>query len=121
MPAVHVRALAPAGGAAQIDRALRAIATDVAATIGGEPAGTWCTFTAVDRMSIGTDLVHGEGGIVYLDVWIRPRRDEDDGRALVAACLAASRELEVPVEDVWGTLRTVEAGRVFAGGGLLEA
>ncbi len=120
MPAVHVRSLAPPGGTAQIDRALRGIATDVADTIGGEPAGTWCTFTAVDRMSIGTDLVHGEGRIVYLDMWIRPRGSEDDGRALTAACLAASREFEVPAEDVWGTLRMVEPGRVFAGGGLLE-
>jgi hypothetical protein len=120
MPAIHVRALAPAGGTAQVDRALRAIATDVADAIGGEPPGTWSTFTAIDRMTIGTQVMSGEGRIVYLDMWIRSRGPEADGRALAAACRAAARELEVPVEDVWGTLRTVEAGRVFAGGGLLE-
>ena len=120
MPAIHVRALSPAGGTAQIDRTLRAIATEVAGAIGGEPSGAWCTFTAIDRMTIGTQVMSGEGRIVYLDMWIRSRGPEADGRALAAACRAAARELEVPVEDVWGTLRTVEAGRVFAGGGLLE-
>lgn len=120
MPAIHVRALAPGGGTAQVDRALRAIATEVADAIGGEPSGTWCTFTALDRMAIGTEVVNGEGRIVYVDVWIRSRGAAIDGRALTAACLAAARELEVPPEDVWGTLREVASGHVFAGGALLE-
>jgi len=120
MPAIHVRALPPVGGAVQVDRALHAIATDVADAIGGQPSGTWCTFTAIDRMAIGTQAVSGEGRIVYVDVWIRSRGPEADGRALTAACLAAARELEVPPEDVWGTLREVEAGHVFAGGALIE-
>lgn len=120
MPAIHVRALPPSGGTAQVDRVLRAIATNVADTIGGEPSGTWCTFSALDRMSIGTQVTSGEGRIVYVDVWIRSRGAEVDGRALTAACLAAARELQVPPEDVWGTLREVEAGRVFAGGALIE-
>jgi hypothetical protein len=120
MPAIHVRALPPAGGTAQVDRALHAIATDVADAVGGQPSGTWCTFTALDRMAIGTQVVSGEGRIVYVDVWIRSRGPEVDGRALTAACLAAARELEVPPEDVWGTLREVEAGHVFAGGALIE-
>jgi hypothetical protein len=120
MPAIHVRGLHPAGGSAQVDRALHAIATDVAAAIGGEPSGTWCTFVAIDRMSIGTDVVEGDGRIVYLDLWTRSRGADTDGRALVAACEAAARELDVPAEDVWGTLRLVEPGRVFAGGALLR-
>jgi len=120
MPAIHVRALPPAGGTAQVDRTLRAIATDVADVIGGEASGTWCTFNALDRMAIGTQVVSGEGRIVYVDVWIRSRGSVVDGQALPAACLAAARELEVSPEDVWGTLREVEAGRVFAGGALIE-
>jgi len=120
MPAIHVRGLAPTGGRAQVDQALAAIAVDVAAAIGGEPRGTWCTFTIVDRMTIGSDVVEGEGRIVYLDMWIRSRGVEIDGRALTAACHAAARELGVPVEDVWGTLRLVEPGHVFAGGALIE-
>jgi hypothetical protein len=120
MPAIHVRGLAPTGGRAQVDQTLRAIATDVAAAIGGEPSGTWCSFTAVDRMSIGTRVLGGEDRIVYLDLWIRSRGAELDGGALTAACLAAARELEVPPEDVWGTLHRVEPGQVFAGGALIE-
>ena len=36
------------------------------------------------------------------------------------ACRAAARTLDVPVEDVWGTLQRVEPGHVFAGGALVE-
>jgi hypothetical protein len=120
MPAIHVRGLAPTGGRAQVDRALAAIAVDVAAAIGGEPSGTWCTFTVVDRMSLGTRVVEGDDRIVYLDLWMRSRGEPVDGRALTAACLAVARELEVPPEDVWGTLREVAPGHVFAGGALVE-
>ena len=120
MPAIHVRALAPAGGTAQVDQALAAIAVDVAAAIGGEPSGTWCTFVVVDRMSIGTRVLGGEDRIVYVDLWIRSRGAEVDRAALTAACRAAARTLDVPVEDVWGTLQRVEPGHVFAGGALVE-
>jgi hypothetical protein len=120
MPVIHVRALPPSGGVAQVDRALQAIATDVAEAIGGEPSGTWCTFNPVERMTAGTHAVLGEGRIVYLDLWLRSRGAELDGRSLTAACLAAARGFEVPLEDIWGTLRPVEPGHVFAGGSLIE-
>lgn len=120
MPAIHVRGLAPTGGRGQVDQTLASIAVDVAAAIDGEPSGTWCTFTVVDRMSIGTRVVEGEDRIVYLDLWIRSRGAEVDGAALTAACLAAARGLEVPPEDVWGTLHQVRPGQVFAGGSLID-
>jgi hypothetical protein len=120
MPVIHVRALAPAGGEPQIDRTLRAIAADVAGVLEAEPSGTWCTFTSIDRMTIGTDVVTSQGRIVYVDVWIRSRGPATDGAVLSAACRAAAGGLEVPVEDAWGTLRAVEPGAVFAGGSLID-
>lgn len=120
MPVLHVRALQPLGGGEQVDRALRAIAVDVSAVLDADPGGTWCTFTALDRQSIGEEVVGPDRQIVYLDLWIRSRGPELDSRALAAACGAAARDLEVAPEDVWGTLRHVEPGRVFAGGGPIE-
>jgi hypothetical protein len=120
MPVVHLRSLRPSGGDAQIDETLRGIARDVAEVLGGDPDGTWCTFTVVNRMSIGDRIVEHDGRIVYLDLWIRSRGDATDRAALEAACGAAARGLEVPIEDVWATLRLVEPDRVFAGGGVVE-
>jgi len=120
MPVVHVRALQALGGTEQVGRALRGIAADVSHVLDADPGGTWCTFTALDRQSIGEEVVGLERQIVYLDLWIRSRGPELDGRVLAVACGAVARELGVPPEDVWGTLRHVEAGRVFAGGGSME-
>lgn len=117
---MHVRALQPLGGGEQVDRALRGVAVDVSAVLGADPGDTWCTFTALDRQSIGDEVVGLDRQILYLDLWIRSRGPELDGRVLAAACVAAARELGVPPEDVWGTLRQVEPGRVFAGGGSIE-
>lgn len=120
MPVVHVRALPPDGGPVQVDDCLRRIAQEVAAVLDADPHGTWCTFTGLDRMSLGTEVVTGAGQIVFVDVWIRSRDPGLDGRVLTAACAAAAGALGVPIEDVWGTLHTVEPGAVFAGGGLVE-
>lgn len=120
MPAVHIRSVAPPGGADRIDETLRAIAREVASVLGGDPSGTWCTFTAVDRSSIGERIVEDDGRIVFVDVWLRPRGTDVDRAALVAACRAAAAGMGVPIEDVWATLRPVEPGRVFAGGAVIE-
>ncbi len=120
MPVVHVRALRPPGGGKQIDRTLRGISVDVSHALDADTSGTWCTFAALDRQSIGEEVVGLDRQIVYLDLWIRSRGPELDGRVLAAACAAAARELAAPLEDVWGTLRHAEPGRVFAGGGSLE-
>jgi len=120
MPVVHVRALQPLGGGEQVDRALGGIALDVCQVLDADPGGTWCTFTALDRESIGEEIVGLDRQIVYLDLWIRSRGAELDGRVLAVACGAAARELGVPPADVWGTLRHVKPGRVFAGGGSIE-
>jgi hypothetical protein len=121
MPVVHIRSVRPPGGDAQIDETLRAIARDVAATLDDEPGGTWSTFTVVDRMSIGEQIVEHDGRIVYLDLWLRSRGDEADRAALESASKAAAHGLDVPIEDVWASLRLVEPGRVFAGGAIIEA
>jgi hypothetical protein len=119
MPVVHVRASAIDRGAAA--SALAGIARDVAAAVPCEERGVWCTFTPADVQTVGPDVREGAGRIVYLDVWIRPREDVAAGsRGLEAACRAAAIGFGVPVEDVWGTLRPVEARRVFAGGSLVE-
>ena len=119
MPTIHVRANATDRAAAA--GTLAGIAHAVAAATGGEEGNVWCTFTALDVQTVGTDVREDHGRIVYVDVWIRPRDDPDAmARALEAACRAAATGLGVPVEDVWGTLRPVEPGRVFAGGGLLD-
>lgn len=120
MPVIHLRSLAPPGGDGQVDEALRGVARAVAAALDDEPAGTWCTFTAVDRHSIGERPVLDEGRIVFLDLWLRPRGTDVDRAALEAACRAAAAGLGVPLEDVWATLRPVEPGRVFAGGRLVD-
>ncbi len=120
MPVVHVRALQPLGGGEWVDRALGGIAVAVSQVLAADPGGTWCTFTALDRQSIGEGVVGLDRQIVYLDLWIRSRGPQLDGRVLAAACDVAARELGVPPEDVWGTLRHVEPGRVFAGGGTIE-
>lgn len=120
MPVVHVRSLDPPGGAPQVDAALAAVARAVAAVVEDEPSGTWCTFTALDRMTIGDQPVVDAGRVVYLDVWMRSRTPELERAALVAAAGAAAEGLGVPLEDVWATLRPVEDGRAFAGGAIVE-
>jgi hypothetical protein len=120
MPVIHLRSSAPPGGDAQVDQTLRDVARAVGAALDDDPAGTWCTFTAVDRQSIGERIVPGEGRIVFLDLWLRPRGTDRDRAALEAACRAAADGLGVPIEDVWATLRPVEPGRVFAGGSVID-
>jgi hypothetical protein len=116
MPAIHVRAN-PHDDPAP---ALGAIAVAVAAAVPCEVAGVWCTFSPLGAQTVGTDPRPGEGAIVYVDVWIRPRDDDAAAaRALETACRAAAAGFGVPVEDVWGTLRPVEPGMVFAGGALI--
>jgi hypothetical protein len=86
MPVIHVRGLRPDGGTEQADAALRLIAREVAAALGEEPRSTWCTFTAVTRMSLGERIVEQADRIVYLDMWIRPRDPAVRRQALEAAC-----------------------------------
>ena len=116
MPVIHLRGLAPAGGSAPIEAALTGIADAVHGVVGGDPGDTWCTFTAVDAMSIGTRIVTGDGQILYLDCTISPRGAEVESAVLAAACRAAAAGFAVPIADVWGTLRLVDADRTFAGG-----
>jgi len=119
MPAVHVRASPSDRDHAAA--ALRAVAAAVAAAVPCEERGVWCTFVTIDVQTVGAQVREEEGRIVYVDIWLRPRDDEGAGaRALEAACRATADGLGVPVEDVWGTLRPVHAGRVFAGGALVE-
>jgi len=120
MPVVHIRALQPLGVGDGVDDVLRGIGGDVSQVLDEDPDGTWCTFAVLDRQSIGQRVVGLDRQIVYIDVWIRSRGPELDGRVLAAACGAAARGLGVPPEDVWGTLRHVEPGRVFAGGRSIE-
>lgn len=119
MPVIHVRA-----GAADRERApaaLAAIARDVAEAVPCDVGGVWCTFQELDVQTVGASLRDGEGRIVYVDVWISPRDDPGAAtRALTAACDATAAGLGIPVQDIWGTLRMVEPGRVFAGGALVE-
>jgi hypothetical protein len=49
-------------------------------------------------------------------MWMRPREPAIRVQALEAACRAAARGLDVPIEDVWAAQHIVEAGHVFAGG-----
>lgn len=118
MPVVHVR-----GGirdAEQAPTALGVIARAVAQATPCDLETIWCTFTVVDAQTIGARTVGRAGRIVYVDVWMRPRADDAAAtRALEAACRAAATDFEVPIEDVWGTLRPVEPLRVFAGGILI--
>jgi hypothetical protein len=120
MPAVHVRSTATDRDRAPA--ALAEIARVVAAAVPCQVDGVWCTFTAIDTQAIGERTTDHQGRIVYVDVWIRPRDGDPaaDGRALEAACRSAATAFGVPVEDVWGTLRRVEPGRVFAGGALVD-
>ncbi|HYJ59926.1 MAG TPA: hypothetical protein VE032_00500 [Actinomycetota bacterium] len=119
MPVVHVRAAPFDRGDAATT--LRAVAAAVAAAVPCEERGVWCTFATIDVQTVGADVREGEGRIAYVDVWLRPRDDDEAGaRALEAACRAAAAGLGLPVEDVWGTLRPVRPGRVFAGGALVE-
>jgi hypothetical protein len=119
MPVIHVR-----GGAA--DRASAAsvlldVARAVAASVPCGVEGVWCTFTEVAVATLGERVVADEGRIVYVDLWMRERQDAGaSGRALEAACLAVAAGFGVPTEDVWGTLRPVEPGRVFAGGAVVR-
>ncbi len=120
MPVVHIRSLAPAGGDVEVDAALTSVARAVASAIGEEPAGTWCTFTTVDRMTLGERSIVADGRIVYVDLWLRSRGEDTDRAALIAAARAASEGFGVPRDDVWATLRPVEPGRVVAGGELVD-
>jgi hypothetical protein len=80
----------------------------------------WCTFQQLTAETIGERAIEAEGRIVYVDLWLRERDDPTaSARALVAACSAAADGFGIPQEDVWGTVRDVVAGRVFAGGDLL--
>jgi hypothetical protein len=67
-------------------------------------------------MSLGERIVEQADRIVYLDMWLRPRDPDVRSQALEAACRAAARGLDVPLDDVWAAQHLVEAGYVFAGG-----
>lgn len=120
MPTIHVRGTEADRAAARV--ALPALARAIAAAVPCTVDGVWCTFAVVDHQTIGERATPVDGRILYLDVWIRPRPDDEaaTSRALEAACRAAAEGFGVSLEDVWGTLRPVEPGRVFAGGGLIE-
>jgi hypothetical protein len=120
MPVVHIR-----GNAIDRDRASRALVSMTAAIADAVPCpfeSVWCTFVAMETQTVGGAPRDGDGRIVYVDVWIRPREDDDEAitRCLEAACVSAAAGFGVPIEDVWGTLRPVEALRVFAGGTLID-
>lgn len=120
MPVVHVRGTeADRPSAAS---ALPAVAREVAAAVPCAVEGVWCTFALLDLQTVGEEPRAEAGRIVYVDVWMRARASDDEaaGRALEAACRAVAAGFGVPLEDVWGTLRPVEAGRVFAGGAFVE-
>lgn len=117
MPVVHVRALRTLE--TEVDRVLTQTARAVAAVLDADPHDTWCTFSPLYGESLGTELVD-EGGIAYVEVWLRPREPARDRAVLQAACRAVAGALDIPVEDVWGTLRHVEPGQVFAGGSMLD-
>jgi hypothetical protein len=118
VPVVHVRGSSREAELAPT--ALGRIARDVAEATPCDLETVWCTFTALDVQSIGARTVGRAGRIVYVDVWIRPRADAAAAtRALEAACRAAATVFEIPLVDVWGTLRPVEPLRVFAGGALV--
>jgi hypothetical protein len=102
-----------------VDGALRLIGQEVSAALGEQPRSTWCTFTAVDRMSLGERIVESDGRIVYVDLWMRPHDEPTRLKTLEAACRAAARGFDVPVEDVWAAHHEVTGGRVFAGGAIV--
>jgi hypothetical protein len=120
MPVVHVRGKAEdRASAADV---LAVMTEAIAIAVPCPPEHVWCTFTTIDRQTIGGAPRDGEGRIVYVDVWIHPRADDAGAatRSLEAACRSAAAGFGVPVEDVWGTLRHVEPFRVFAGGALTD-
>lgn len=120
MPVIHVRTTR-----LDHDRPAEILADTARAVADAVPCeldGVWSTFTPVDVQTVGAAVRGAEGRIVYVDVWIRPR-SEDEGaaiRALSVACAAIASGFAVPLEDVWGTLRPVEPNRVFAGGSLID-
>jgi len=118
MPIIHIRSLQPHDPLA-VDRALGAVAEEVAAACGCDVDDVWCTFTPVQRMTIGATPVEGEGRIAYLDVLMRPRAAGAGGQVLEAAATAVARHLGLPLEDVWAHLIPLRPGEVFAGGALL--
>ena len=99
---------------------MASIARAVATAIEGEPIGTWCTFAAIQHLTIGDRPIVDAGRIVFVDLWMRSRGTDRNRAALVAAATSVAEGFGVPVDDVWATLRPVEAGRVFAGGALVE-
>ena len=114
MPVVHVRA-APIDENASAS-ALASIARAVAVAVPCEVGGVWTTFTPVVQ-TVGEEPRPGPGRIVYVELWLRPREDPSTPiRALAAACRAAAEGFGVPLEDVWGIVRDVGAGRAMAGG-----
>ena len=117
MPVVHVRALDP-GVAGD---GLPVVATAVARSTPCDVGDVWCTLQTLAAQTIGERPLGDEGGIAYVDVWLRSRPNDPEAgsRALEAACRAVAELLAIPVEDVWGALHPVEPGRVFAGGRLL--
>lgn len=120
MPTVHVRSLASDASAAETT--LRAVARAVAEVTPCSVSAVWVTFAALEVQTIGERVVVDDSRIVYVDLWMRRRPEDPEApaRALAAACGAAAAGVGVPVEDVWGTVRLVEPGRVFAGGALVE-
>jgi hypothetical protein len=119
VPVVHVRGLV--ADAERSAEALLLIARRVADAVPCDLDRTWCTFQELGAETIGGRMVDAEGRILYVDLWLRERDDaEASSRGLAAACPAAAEGFAVPVEDVWGTVRLVESGRVFGGGQLFS-
>jgi hypothetical protein len=111
---VHVRS--STDDHALVEATLLRVGAEVAAAVPCEIGDVWCTWSPLGVQTVGATVPEGPG-IVYVDVWIRGRADAAaTTRALEAACRASAEGLGVDLEDVWGTLRMVEPGQVFAGG-----
>jgi phenylpyruvate tautomerase PptA (4-oxalocrotonate tautomerase family) len=115
MPVVHVKAI-EGRDSESIDKALVAIAEEIADAAACPVQTVWCTFDVLGAHTIGTNKAASGHEIVFVDIEMRSRGPEAAAEVLRRTARRAAEGFSVPVEDVWVRLHEIASGTVVTGG-----
>lgn len=126
MPVVQIRAL-PQPESVDIAAALSAVATELAALLGVEPAGTWATWETIQpgQYAEGSDVPttqprHTHPPLVTLTAF-EGRSAELVEQMLTCVAETLARELGLGEGNVFVTYAEAQSGRVYTGGRVLRS
>jgi phenylpyruvate tautomerase PptA (4-oxalocrotonate tautomerase family) len=119
VPVIQVEALPQAGGV-DVEQALVALCTEVAAVLGEEPRGTWATWQTLEHYVEGNDGPSVQPGSTHPPL-VRVIAFRGRDPALVAELLrrvaaVLARELRLDEGNVFVVYEEAQPGRLYTGG-----